>query len=326
MNPEKYICDEPVCVPSESFGSKVLRELDLAGVGIRAMPSAAVDAFTERPLETTGKLAAAAGISLAIAYTTRSPGSLRTAVQSLGVSMGVSATLDMGKRLTPVASAFVDNWDSSANKAAHEAVMRQQFAPLACDLAMAGIVGGVVGARAGRPRVIESTLPKLTEHGFLPAGIHQASWQEFATTFGTTARRKELLANMEFLLQEVKAANGTADKVYVGGSFVTNKPNPKDFDMTWKITGQRVGELQKSAPLLVDRTLQRDTLSGQLMVTYPNSPNDGVLGFLQRNARFNPYKPLPVGVVELDLKTLPSATSYKVRSLLGYAGRRKIGE
>jgi hypothetical protein len=201
--------------------------------------------------------------------------------------------------------------------------MEKRFAPFVFDTALSiggATAGGYAGSMMARARTFEPTLPQFTDKGFLPAGVHQTTWQEFATRYGTTPRRQDLLSNMEVLLHQAKAAGG--DKVYVGGSFVSSKVTPKDFDMTWHIDGKRLGELRQVNPLLVDRSLQEKTLGGQLMATYPNSPNGGVLGFLQRNNRYK----VDVGVVELDLSTLPSQTSYKLRSWLGRAGVKPIAE
>jgi hypothetical protein len=68
--------------------------------------------------------------------------------------------------------------------------------------------------------------------------------------------------------------------------------------------------------------MQAEKLGGQLMITYPNSPGDGVLGQLMRNSRVRPA--IEVGVVEIDLKSLPSNTSYRLRSWLGRAGIKEI--
>lgn len=171
-----------------------------------------------------------------------------------------------------------------------------------------------VHSLSGRPAAVQSqpasvfgedrvelstpTLPALTPQGFLPPGLHRCSWDEVASRFGQGSRRQELLAGMKPLLQ--LAARHGGDFVYLGGSFVTSKPEPGDFDMTWRVSGQRIGELESLAPLLVDRKLQEKELGGQLMATYPNSPGDGVLGFLRKNRAGR-----EVGVAEIDLSTLP---------------------
>lgn len=154
----------------------------------------------------------------------------------------------------------------------------------------------------GQDRVELSSpvLPALTSQGFLPPGLHRCNWDDLVARFGQGTRRQELLKPMQQILQ--LAAQHGADFVYLGGSFVTSKPEPGDFDMTWRVSGQRLKELETEAPLLVDRKLQKETLGGELMATYPNSPGDGVLGFLQKTRSGR-----PVGVAQIDLSTLPRA-------------------
>jgi hypothetical protein len=187
--------------------------------------------------------------------------------------------------------------------------MERQFAPFLVDAGLsmaAGVGGGFLGRRLSLASTVELRLPDFTSQGLLPPGIHQASWSEFATRFGAGARRSQLVFNMETLLQELRRQGG--ERVYVGGSMVTTKPVPGDFEMTWRVSGEQLGELMQRSPILTDRLLQQETLGGQLMATYPNSPGDGVLGFLQRTRQGT-----PVGVVEVDLSTLPSRMSFLLR-------------
>jgi hypothetical protein len=317
---EQYADSQPQQT-NESFGDKALRELQLLGVGFGAVPTAARDAFSERPVQTSLMLVTAAGLSAALGYATSKAGPLRGIAQSVGVGLGVSMVGDFGRNLSPALGALADNWNSGANWDQNKAIMEQRFAPFVFDTTLAmggGMAGGFAGSRFARSQQFEPMLPAFTKDGFLPPGIHKATWQEFATTYGTTPRRQDLLANMEFLLREAKSVGG--EKVYVGGSFVTTKANPKDFDMTWKIDGQRIGEIRQTNPIVVDRTMQSEKLGGELMVTYPGPGDGGVLAFLMKNNRYRTQ----VGVVELDLATLPSNTSYKLRSWLGTAGPRPI--
>ncbi len=324
---EDYVYKNQKQQPCDTWADKAVREVQLLGVGVAAIPEAAVTAFTERPGETGLKITAAAGLAFALRCAISKGGVMRSLAQSAGVGFTASTVGDFGRNIGPIAGAFTDNLDSTDNWNANAAVMKDHFAPFVFDTTLAvgaGVIGGYGAARFTRPRTFEPTLPEFNRHGLLPQGIHQASWQEFSARYGSNARRQDLLANMEVLLHLAKKHGGSTEKVYVGGSFVTAKETPADFDMTWRLCGSRFEELQKTAPLLVDRTLQMKELGGQLMATYPNaikdSPSDGVLGFLQRNARLQ----MPVGLVEIDLSTIPCNTSYRLRTLLGTAGPRPI--
>src|SRR5215210_5775645 len=85
--------------------------------------------------------------------------------------------------------------------------------------------------------------------GNLPPGIHEATWGEIATAFGTTARRRQLLAGLRSALLSLRQAG--CRRAYVDGSFVTAKPEPDDFDGCWEAAGVDPGQLD---PVLLDFT------------------------------------------------------------------------
>src|SRR5919204_935850 len=71
--------------------------------------------------------------------------------------------------------------------------------------------------------------------GLLPAGLHEATWEELVARFGTTPRRLALLAGLKAALDGLRAAG--CRRAYVDGSFVTTKPDPGDFDGCWETDG-----------------------------------------------------------------------------------------
>lgn len=78
-------------------------------------------------------------------------------------------------------------------------------------------------------------IPAHTNDGFLPEGIHYATWAEFTERFGTTARRVALIARAHEALVHLAEAGCAA--VLVGGSFVTTKDAPEDLDLLWAPEG-----------------------------------------------------------------------------------------
>ena len=66
------------------------------------------------------------------------------------------------------------------------------------------------------------------ETGKLPPGVHAANWGEIVERFGTTAKRSDLLEGLRAALGSLKAAG--CRRVYLNGSFVTQKIQPSDFD------------------------------------------------------------------------------------------------
>ena len=71
-------------------------------------------------------------------------------------------------------------------------------------------------------------LPPFNERGNLPSGIYEVSWNEFCDRFGFNSHRKKILVGLEMALKLLAQAN--CQRVYIGGSFVTNKNYPNDFD------------------------------------------------------------------------------------------------
>jgi len=78
-------------------------------------------------------------------------------------------------------------------------------------------------------------IPDYQENGCLPPGIHWAEWEEFCQRFGVNKHRKKLITGLHAALICLKASGCT--KVYINGSFVTNKETPCDFDGCWDIAG-----------------------------------------------------------------------------------------
>ena len=71
-------------------------------------------------------------------------------------------------------------------------------------------------------------LPPFNERGFLPPGIYETTWTEFKQRFGFNTHRQNLLVGLRSVLQLLGRAN--VERVYLGGSFVSNKEYPNDFD------------------------------------------------------------------------------------------------
>ena len=77
------------------------------------------------------------------------------------------------------------------------------------------------------------TIPELSADGILPAGIHDCTVEDIATTFGAfqeSDQRPQLLKRLREFLESVKQSE-LASSVIVDGSFVTSKAKPSDVDM-----------------------------------------------------------------------------------------------
>jgi hypothetical protein len=90
-------------------------------------------------------------------------------------------------------------------------------------------------------------VPEFDEAGVLPAGIHDATWDELTTRFGTSPHRRQLLVGLKRALDSLRSAG--CRRAYVNGSFVTAKDEPGDFDGCWDASGV---DLDRLDPMLLD--------------------------------------------------------------------------
>jgi hypothetical protein len=100
-------------------------------------------------------------------------------------------------------------------------------------------------------------LPRLTEAGELPAGVHQAPLSEVRARFGVgSARRTALILRLERIYR-VAQATGHLARFLVFGSFVTSKPEPQDVDLFLVMTDAfDASELMGDMRLLFDHAAQ----------------------------------------------------------------------
>ena len=96
----------------------------------------------------------------------------------------------------------------------------------------------------------------------LPPGIHDATMDEIKQTFATNEVRTFLF---EGFVRGVEAlARAGCLTLYLDGSFVTEKPNPGDYDVCWDAVGVNVNQLD---PVLLDfsqlRKAQKQKFGGE---------------------------------------------------------------
>ena len=82
-------------------------------------------------------------------------------------------------------------------------------------------------------------MPNLKKSGLLPIGVHYATWGELIENFGFNQHRQMLLSGLKKGLKDLFYYG--CNEIYIGGSFVTDKPEPGDVDvcfdnsfMKWK--------------------------------------------------------------------------------------------
>jgi hypothetical protein len=93
-------------------------------------------------------------------------------------------------------------------------------------------------------------LPNFDDSGNLPPGVHVADWEEIAQRFGGTIRRRELLDGLQAALEPLREAG--CRRVFINGSFVTDKDEPGDIDVAWDPEGVDVDRLLEIEPVFGD--------------------------------------------------------------------------
>ena len=71
-------------------------------------------------------------------------------------------------------------------------------------------------------------IPEFDERGYLPPSVHVATLDEVRQRFGNNVRRNELLSNFNVLLEVIRRVG--ASRLFLDGSFVTDKEIPGDID------------------------------------------------------------------------------------------------
>ena len=136
--------------------------------------------------------------------------------------------------------------------------------------------------------------------GYLPPGIHDASWGEFVNRFGSNAYRQGILSGLLAALQNLQSAGCT--EVFIDGSFVTDKKFPGDFDAAWDPIGVDPTRLD---PVLLNfdhkRAAMKAKYSGELLpATWFAAPGIRYKEFFQQDENG-----LQKGIVKIDLGGLP---------------------
>ena len=100
-------------------------------------------------------------------------------------------------------------------------------------------------------------IPTFDDNGNLPPSVHFATWDEILERFGWTSRRRELLAGLKAALEKLREAG--CRRIFVNGSFVTDKDEPGDIDVAWDPTGVDVDRLLELEPVFGDFADRRAT-------------------------------------------------------------------
>jgi predicted nucleotidyltransferase len=108
--------------------------------------------------------------------------------------------------------------------------------------------------------------PEFTADGGLPPGIYRGTADEIAERFCRSSERRQYLEEPLRLLVKI-AIDSEAIALFVNGSFVTDKQNPRDidgvivlpdaFDTTGELA-RRLGQLHRDYGLDIERVAAHD--------------------------------------------------------------------
>ena len=104
-------------------------------------------------------------------------------------------------------------------------------------------------------------IPKFVDIGgpwnVLPPGVHDATIKEVEARFATSDHRKHLFSGFRNGVMALRKAG--CRKVFLDGSFITEKPVPGDFDVCWDSTGVDPAKLD---PVFLDFSDRRKKQKG----------------------------------------------------------------
>jgi hypothetical protein len=136
------------------------------------------------------------------------------------------------------------------------------------------------------------SIPPFNELGYLPPGIYEASWPELMERFVINPQRQRLATGLAAALRKLAIAG--CRRVLVGGSFVTSKEIPNDFDAWDESFGL---DLEVLDPLFLEDVQSQMTVFGGTLFNLPSYE-----GFFRTDREGRPK-----GVVVLDPKEMMTA-------------------
>lgn len=132
----------------------------------------------------------------------------------------------------------------------------------------------------------------------LPVGLHYVSLREFRDAFAFNAHRAWLFEGFRTACHDLRTAG--CGRIFVGGSFVTSKVDPSDYDACWDPVGVS-GNLD---PVLYDENLRlerRDRYKGDLLIGGCGAgPSGEFFRFLSRDKMTGDER----GMIGIKLKLL----------------------
>jgi hypothetical protein len=147
---------------------------------------------------------------------------------------------------------------------------------------------------------MDDVIPAFDEGtGNLPPGIHDATWEEICERYGYTPGRLKLLEGLEVALDDLRRAG--CRTVFLDGSFVSAKEEPKDFDACWDAAGVNADDLHPALlGLKFPRAAMKRRYQGDVLIAHSVSEPFGpaMLEFFQKDRDTGE----PKGIIRIALE------------------------
>lgn len=135
----------------------------------------------------------------------------------------------------------------------------------------------------------------------LPPGIHITTWEEFKVRYGVNYKRNLQLQGLERAIEEFKKAGST--KIFIDGSFVTDKKNPGDYDALYDLDEIDEAKIDKRLvdASILGRDKQKRSYQGEFFPMFANATSpvgSRYIDFFQRDKKTNQ----PKGIIRIDLR------------------------
>ncbi|MFF3102620.1 DUF6932 family protein [Viridibacillus arvi] len=135
----------------------------------------------------------------------------------------------------------------------------------------------------------------------LPPGIHLTTWEEFKARYGINYKRNLQLDGLERAIGQFKNAGGT--KIFIDGSFVTEKKNPGDYDALYDLDEINEAKIDERLidPSYSGRETQKRYYQGEFFPMFANATSpiaSKYIDFFQKDKRTEK----PKGIIRIDLR------------------------
>lgn len=136
--------------------------------------------------------------------------------------------------------------------------------------------------------------------GYLPPGVHAVEWSEVQVRFAENNHRARLLGGLLVACRNLAAAG--CGELLLDGSFVTEKPLPRDYDGDWETAGVDPDRLD---PVLLDFSNRRAAMKAKYLGDLFPASALAAPGVLYRDFFKTDRNGVEKGIVLIDLESLP---------------------